>query len=256
MVSEMVTSAAVALFALALVVLYFVEPADDALAAEVLLGDGREDEGWLPPIFVVFDGTRDPSQDFADAISRTKRVGAHGIRLYLNLSSVGAVHWDLVREGPEQMEKIYESLERHDIKLMLVVEDHGIHAAKFFSALLRWWPDMSRRLALAWWPCCFAYEDAKCTRPRNEKLGWHLVALAAEWLYQWCFEWGLLTRVSMASAVVVDAAHVSRRFVRRWSDRGLRVLVVASDGPGQQQYLRRVLQVPIVANYSSLPGRE
>ncbi|KAL1437583.1 hypothetical protein MTO96_048792 [Rhipicephalus appendiculatus] len=227
MVSEMVTSAAVALFALLVVVLYFIEPADDALAAEVLLGDGREDEGWLPPIFVVFDRTRDPPLDASEAISRTKRVGAHGIGFYLNLSGAGSVHWDLVRNKPEEMEKIYGNLERHDVKLMLVVEDHGIHAAKFFSALLRWWPDMSRRLvvvssspkflfavggnnktivkALAWWPCCFAYKDLQCTRPRNEKLGWHLVALAAEWLYQWCFEWGLLTRVSMASAVVVDA---------------------------------------------------
>ncbi|KAL1437584.1 hypothetical protein MTO96_048793 [Rhipicephalus appendiculatus] len=51
MLSEIASTTVVALFALSLVVLYFVQPADDALAAELLLGDGRQEEGWLPPIF-------------------------------------------------------------------------------------------------------------------------------------------------------------------------------------------------------------
>ncbi|KAL3212941.1 hypothetical protein MRX96_035767 [Rhipicephalus microplus] len=98
MVSEMVISAAVALLALSLVVLYFVQPADYALAAEVLLGDWREDEGSLPPVFVDFDGTHDRPQDMLEFILKTKRMGAHGIRVYLNLSIQATVDWDILRD--------------------------------------------------------------------------------------------------------------------------------------------------------------
>ncbi|KAL3212940.1 hypothetical protein MRX96_035766 [Rhipicephalus microplus] len=156
---------------------------------------------------------------------------------------------------------------------MLQVEDHDVRAAKFISYLFRWLPDMSRRVlvvsssplflftlggnnktivkALVWWPCSLAYVDFKCTTPRHEKIGWHLVALAAEWIYQWCFHCCLLTRVSMASAVVVDASHVRSRFVRHWRDLGLRAVVLESDDPTEKEYLRRVLQVPIVTRYRS-----
>ncbi|KAL1437586.1 hypothetical protein MTO96_048795 [Rhipicephalus appendiculatus] len=60
MPSEIASTTVVALFALSLVVLYFVQPADDALAAEVLLGDRRGDESWLPPVFVDFAGKWEP----------------------------------------------------------------------------------------------------------------------------------------------------------------------------------------------------
>ncbi|KAH7940071.1 hypothetical protein HPB52_020797 [Rhipicephalus sanguineus] len=277
MVSEIVTSATVALFALSLAVLYFAEPADDAVAAEVLLGDGREEEGWLPPIFVHFSGTSEPSlQTMEGAILETKRMRVHGVVLFLDIPA--ALDWFVpLDKVPRGLEEFHENLQ-HGVRYMLHIEKHGTYAANRLASLFRRWPDMSGRIlvvscspmflfalggnnknivkALAWRPCSVAYEDAKCTVRRNEKLVWHLVALAADWLYAWCFEWGLLTRVSMASAVVVDASLVSSRFVRRWSDRGLRVLALASDDPGEQEHLRRVLRVPIVARYSSLPGRE
>ncbi|KAH7939868.1 hypothetical protein HPB52_018559 [Rhipicephalus sanguineus] len=277
MVSGIVTTSAVALFALVLVMLYFVEPADDAVAAEVLLGGGREDESWLPPIFVDFSGTSDPSLHALEgAILETKRIRVHGITLFLNIRGVANAVL-LPDEVLAWAEELYESL-RHGVRLMLRVKEHDAHSAKLLAYLFRRWPDMSGRVlvvsdspmflftlggnnktivkALAWRPCSVAYKDARCTMRRNEKLGWHMVALAGDWLYAWCFEWGLLTRVSMASAVVVDSNLVSSRFVRLWSDRGLRVLAVASDDPGHQEYLRRVLRVPIVARYTSLPGRE
>ncbi|KAH8031582.1 hypothetical protein HPB51_019203 [Rhipicephalus microplus] len=279
MVSAMVTSAAVALFALSLAVLYFAQPADDALAAEALLGDWREDESSLPPVFVDFSETRDRPLDVPEAILKAKRMGAHGIRIYLNLSIEGPVNWDLLlNKKPAVVEEMYESLRRHDVRLMLQVEDHDGRTAKFVSYLFRLWPDMSRRVvvasssplflltlggnnkaivkALVWCPCSVAYTDAMCTRPRNDNLGWHLVASAADWFYRWCFGWGLLTRASMASAVVVDMSHVNECFVRLWRDRGLRVVVVASDDPKEQEYLRQVLRVPIVANYGTWQGRE
>ncbi|KAL1437585.1 hypothetical protein MTO96_048794 [Rhipicephalus appendiculatus] len=161
---------------------------------------------------------------------------------------------------------------------MLVVEEHNDIDAKLLAYLFHRWTDMPGRVlvvssspmflftlggsnkgivkALAWRPCSMAYEDANCTGRRNERLGWHLVAIVADWLYEWCFEWGLLTRVSMASAVVVDATMVSSRFVRFWSDRGVRVVALASNDSGEQEHLRRVLRVPIVAHYRSLPARE
>ncbi|KAH8032119.1 hypothetical protein HPB51_023229 [Rhipicephalus microplus] len=274
MVSEMVISAAVALLELSLVMLYFVQPADDALAAEVLLGVWREDEGSLPPVFVDFDGTHDQPHDMLEFILKTKRMGVHGVRVYLNLSIQATVDWDTLRDRkPAVVEEIFRNLLHHDVKLMLQVKDHDVHAGKFISYLFRWLPDMSRRVmvvsssplflftlggnnksivkALVWWPCSLAYVDLKCTMPRHKKIGWHLVALAAEWIYQWCFHCGLLTRVSMASAVVVDASHVRSRFVRHWRGRGMRAVVFASDDPTEQEYLRRVLQVPIVTRYRS-----
>ncbi|KAL3216510.1 hypothetical protein MRX96_033011 [Rhipicephalus microplus] len=169
--------------------------------------------------------------DVPEAILKAKRMGAHGIRIYLNLSIEGPVNWDLLlNKKPAVVEEMYESLRRHDVRLMLQVEDHDGRTAKFVSYLFRLWPDMSRRVvvasssplflltlggnnkaivkALVWCPCSVAYTDAMCTRPRNDNLGWHLVASAADWFYRWCFGWGLLTRASMASAVVVR--HESR----------------------------------------------
>ncbi|KAH7940070.1 uncharacterized protein LOC119402492 [Rhipicephalus sanguineus] len=276
MVSEIASTTVVALIALSLVVLYFVHPADDALAAEVLLGDGREDEGWLPPIFVDFTGKWDPPLHAPEAILETKRMGAHGIKLRLNITDTGS--WVLLSDEEwSPAANLYGSL-HYGVKIMLEVEEHDDLDAKLLAYLLRRWSDMPGRVlvvssspmflfalggnnknivkALAWRPCSVAYKDWECTMRRNEKLSWHLVALAADWLYAWCFEWGLLTRVSMASAVVVDASLVSSRFVRLWSDRGLRVVALASDDPGEQEYLRRVLRVPIVADYTSLPGCE
>ncbi|KAH7939749.1 hypothetical protein HPB52_016943 [Rhipicephalus sanguineus] len=277
MVSEVVTTTAVVLCALLFVMLYFVEPADDAVAAEVLLGDGREGEGWLPPIFVDFTGTTDPSlKTFEDAVLETKRMRIHGITLIMSIR-VSALAYLLLDEKLPWAEELFGNL-RHGVRLMLYIEEHDDYVAKLLAYLFRRFPDMSGRVlvvsaspmflftlggnnktivkALAWRPCAVAYKDWKCTVRSNEKLGWHMVALAADWLYAWFFEWGLLTRVSMASAVVVDASLVSSRFVRRWSDRGLRVLALASDDPGEQEYLRRVVRVPIIARYSSFSGRQ
>ncbi|KAL1467858.1 hypothetical protein MTO96_041864 [Rhipicephalus appendiculatus] len=267
-----------AVVALSLVVLYFIEPADDALAAEVLLGDGREDQGWLSPIFVDYSGKWEPPLHAPEAILETKRIGAHGISLYLNLSRADVAVWvRLPNEEWPLEENLYGSFQ-YGVRVMLVVEEHDHADAKILAYLFRRWTDMPGRVlvvssspmflfslggnnkgivkALAWRPCSVAYEDANCTRRRNKKLGWHLLAIVADWLYAWCFEWGLLTRVSMASAVVVDAGMVSRRFVRFWSDRGLRVVASASDDPGEQEHLRQVLRVPIVAHYRSLPAPE
>ncbi|KAL1437582.1 hypothetical protein MTO96_048791 [Rhipicephalus appendiculatus] len=278
MVSEIASTTVVALFALSLVMLYFVQPADDALAAELLLGDGRQEEGWLPPIFVDYSGKWEPPLHAPDAIWETRRIGAHGIRLYLNHSRAGAALF--VRLPDEEWpleENLYGSFQ-YGVRVMLVVEEHNDLDAKILAYLFHRWTDMPGRVlvvssspmflftlggnkkdivkALAWRPCSVAYEDAKCTIRRNDRLGWHLLAIVADWLYAWCFEWGLLTRVSMASAVVVDASMVSSRFVRFWSDRGLRVVALASDDPVEQEHLRQVLRVPIVAHYKSLPARD
>ncbi|KAL3196629.1 hypothetical protein MRX96_001623 [Rhipicephalus microplus] len=74
---------------------------------------------------------------------------------------------------------------------------------------------------LVWWPSAWPYADVKCPRPSSRKLSRHLVALTAEWIYQCCFHCGLLTHVSMSSAMMVDASHITSC----WRDQGMLVVV-------------------------------
>lgn len=307
MLSEFVVTIIGSLLALFLVVLYFAEPADDALAAEVILGDRRDDNRWLPPVFVDFAGAKDLPQNTLAAIQDAKRMNASGIKLYMFITSddVGVLFHvktlEVTTNGDGPLDEVaFEDLRREDIteknpsavryrnervptleegvdeclrqglRIIVNVEGDDFRAMFALAELFRKRPELSRRVlvvspspmflfrlgghnatfvtALAWRHGTMAYVDKSYTKRRYENIGWHLIARAADWLLSWSFDYGLLTRLSMVSAVLVNASMISPQYAQSWSDWGLRVIALASNDPAEHEYLRRVVQVPILTD--------
>ncbi|KAH8032120.1 hypothetical protein HPB51_023230 [Rhipicephalus microplus] len=146
MLSEIACFTVVALSALLLVALFFMRPADDAIAAEMILGDRREDEGWLPPIFIDFAGKWEPPLHAPPALLEAKRIGAHGIRLYLNLSFARGAAWVRLPDEEWPLEENTYGSSQYGVRVMLVVEEHDDLDAKDLAYLFRRLPDMLGRV--------------------------------------------------------------------------------------------------------------
>ncbi|XP_065285507.1 glycerophosphodiester phosphodiesterase 1-like [Dermacentor albipictus] len=309
MVWQYVTPIFGSLLALLLVVLYFAEPADEALAAEVILGDRRDDDGWLPPAFVDFTGATNAPQDTLAAIQEANRTGASGIKLYLDIvaNGVGVLFHDrnqLERTAKRQgmleaakdpnrlpandagkessaarfqgkhvptLEEGIDACLRLGLRVIVDVQEHDAHSLIHLIELFHGRPEIFRRVlvaspspmflarlrggrnativtALTWPIGSYAYEDAQNTKRRYDKLVWHLTAKAADWLLEWSFECGLLTRLTMVSAVLVNASVISPQYVGSCSGRGLGVIALASNDWAEHEYLRRIVRVPIVTD--------
>lgn len=299
MVWQYVTPIVGSLLALFLAVLYFTGPADDALAAEVILGDRRDDDGWLPPAFVDFTGAINAPQNTLAAIHEANRTGASGIKLYLAIQgySNGVLIHDRkereraakrrrmlkatkdlnrlrandVGEDGERAPTLKEGVEeclRLGLRVIVDVQEHDIHSVFHIVNLFRERPEIYRRVlvvspspkflghldggrivtALTRPAGSYAYEDEQNTKRRYDKILWHLIAKAIDWLLEWSFDCGLLTHLTMVSAVLVNASVISPQYVRSWRDCGMRVIALVSNDWAEHDYLRRVVQVPIVTS--------
>ncbi|KAH6924895.1 hypothetical protein HPB50_025910 [Hyalomma asiaticum] len=247
----MCSEVVVGLLAIFLFVAYSARPANETLAAQVILGKNRRDGDWLPPVFADIARTDDPPPDLEAALGEATRMQAYGIRLRSNITNnvirllpyeemaVRMTSAPTAEKPPATSEKPRGGNASASFAIMLQVDNYDAHAARYLAEVFDEQPELLEGTmvvspspmflfdlggknvdivkALVWRPCYMTYEDAACTKRRYEKIGWHLAATAADWLLELSWEWGLLTRLTMASAVLVDASIASAEFVRRWS---------------------------------------
>ncbi|KAH7961412.1 glycerophosphodiester phosphodiesterase 1 [Rhipicephalus sanguineus] len=102
--------------------------------------------------------------------------------------------------------------------------------------------------ALTWRPGLLAYEDTNNTLRRFESHAATLMATVADWLFEKVLHVGLLPYVTGVSAVVISSNVLSTEYVRTWRSRGVHVIACTSNRPGEKNFLRDVLRVPIITD--------
>lgn len=112
----------------------------------MILGDRREYEGWLPAIFIGFARKWEPPLHAPPALLEAKRIGAHGIRLYLNLSFGRGAAWVRLPDEEWPLEENIYGSSQYGVTVMLVVEEHDDLDAKDLAYLFRRLPDMLGRV--------------------------------------------------------------------------------------------------------------
>ncbi|KAK8760965.1 hypothetical protein V5799_027769 [Amblyomma americanum] len=181
------------------------------------------------PLAKCYRGERVPTID--EAVQECLRLG---LRLIIHVKELGP------RSAVRLNRLFYENPSLYHLALVASPSPELIYGLRLRN------PNIVT--ALTWRPGFYAYSDEENLKARFESPVKHWIAQALDWIADSAFHCGFTSYATGVSAVLVNKDSLSADYVRAWRDRGIHVIAWTSSSSKQNDFLRKVLRVPIITD--------